>query len=180
MTVTVRPEAAADAEAIDRVLERAFAGAGEARLVRMLRQQAAHYLGLVAADEGGEVVGHIAFSEVTINDVPGGGATPAAVEAATLGLAPLGVLPERQRQGVGLALTRAGIAAVERRGARLLFVLGHRDYYPRFGFRPAAPAGLRYRSRDHDPSFFLLELAPGAARGKAGWVEYHRVFDLIG
>lgn len=178
MALNVRPEHPQDFAAIDRVHDLAFGAPGEARLVRALRERATHYSGLVA-DEGGEVLGHLAFSEVAIAPTPV--RTPWIVEGAapTLGLAPLGVLPGHQRRGIGAALVTKGLDGCRLRGARLVFVLGHAAYYPRFGFVPAAPAGFHWASHDHDPSFFVLELTPGAAAGRAGWVHYHPAFDLV-
>jgi putative acetyltransferase len=164
----VRPERAGDFAAIDRVHEQAFQGPGEARLVRALRAEARPYLGLVAERDGG-VVGHIAFSPVAIE----GGSPP------SLGLGPVGVAPSLQRAGIGSALVRAGLDACAADGARIVVVLGHAEYYPRFGFRPASPLGLRYRSETFDPSFFVLELAPGALDGISGQVRYHEAFERL-
>ena len=168
--VSVRPEAASDAAAIDAVHTQAFGQSGEAALVRALRREAQPYLGLVAeqadADGAGRVVGHIAFSPVAIE----GGSPPA------LGLGPLAVAPPLQRLGIGSALLRAGLARCAAL-AKSVVVLGHADYYPRFGFRPAAPLGLRYRSEVFDPSFFVLELEPGALAGISGHVRYHEAFE---
>ena len=139
----------------------------EAALVRALRREAKPYLGLIAELEG-RVVGQIAFSPVLIE----GGSPPA------LGLGPLAVEPGRQRSGIGSALVREGLrrcAAL----AEIVVVLGHADYYPRFGFRSASERGLRYRSEVFDPSFFVLELAPGALSGVSGWVRYHEAFERL-
>jgi putative acetyltransferase len=163
----VRPEAPADHDAIDAVHQQAFGQPGEAALVRALRREAKPYLGLVAELET-RVVGQIAFSPVSIE----GGSPPA------LGLGPLAVLPGHQRSGIGSALVREGLrrcAAL----AQIVVVLAHADYYPRFGFRPASPLGLRYRSEIFDPSFFVLELAPGALSGITGWVRYHEAFQRL-
>lgn len=168
----VRPERADDFDAIDGVHERAFGQPGEAALVRALRREASPYVGLVAESaapgERGLVVGHVAFSPVSIES---GG--PAA-----LGLGPLAVEPSHQRGGIGSALTRAGLARCAEL-ARIVVVLGHAAYYPRFGFRPASPLGLRYRSDAFDPSFFVLELAPGALAGVSGRVRYHAAFERL-
>ncbi len=165
----VRPERSEDFEAIEAIHTQAFGQPGEAALVRALRSEAWPYLGLVAEQTGsGRVVGHIAFSPVRIE----GGSPPA------LGLGPLAVAPSLQKLGIGSALMRAGLercAAI----AQIVVVLGHAAYYPRFGFRPASPLGLRYRSETFDPSFFVLELEPGALSGIAGWVRYHEAFERL-
>ena len=170
--ISVRPEAASDFDSIDAVHAQAFGRPGEAALVRALRREAQPWLGLVAeqlvAGDAGRVVGHIAFSPVQIE----GGSPPA------LGLGPLAVEPALQKRGIGSALMRAGLARCAEI-ARIVVVLGHADYYPRFGFRPASPLGLRYRSEVFDPSFFVLELAPGALSGISGWVRYHEAFERL-
>ncbi|HEY8157012.1 MAG TPA: N-acetyltransferase [Myxococcota bacterium] len=163
----LRPEAPGDSRAIDAVHERAFGQPGEAALVRALRSEATPYVALVA-ERAGRVVGHIAFSPVSIE----GGSPPA------LGLGPVAVEPGLQRTGIGSALVRAGLdrcAAL----AQIVVVLGHAAYYPRFGFQPAFPRGLRYRSEVFDPSFFVLELAPGALAGISGQVRYHAAFERL-
>jgi putative acetyltransferase len=63
--------------------------------------------------------------------------------------------------------------------AEIVVVLGHAGYYPRFGFRSASERGLRYRSEVFDPSFFVLELVPGALSGVSGWVRYHEAFERL-
>jgi putative acetyltransferase len=167
MSSAIRPESRADWDAIDAVHQAAFGRPGEAALVRALRGEAKPYLGLVA-EQGGRVVGQVTFSPVAIE----GGSPPA------LGLGPLAVEPGLQRAGIGAGLVRAGLARCAE-VAQIVVVLGHADYYPRFGFRPASALGLRYRSELFDPSFFALELAPGALAGVSGWVRYHEAFERL-
>jgi predicted N-acetyltransferase YhbS len=170
--LVLRSEAASDFDAIDAVHTHAFGRPGEAALVRALRREARPYLGLVAEQAGAgptaRVVGHVAFSPVAID----GGSPPA------LGLGPLAVEPSLQRRGIGSALLRAGLERCAA-FAQIVVVLGHPEYYPRFGFRPAAPLGLRYRSEVFDASFFVLELAPGALAGISGWVRYPEAFERL-
>jgi putative acetyltransferase len=156
-----------DDAAVDAIVAGAFGRRGEADLVRALRREAEDLVELVAEGARG-VVGHVAFSPVTAERLAPG--------VVAVGLAPLAVAPALQRGGVGIALVEAGLAACAARGAGLVFVLGHREYYPRFGFRPAAGFGFRYGSGDQG-SFFARELAPGAARGGGGRVRYHPAFD---
>ena len=164
----VRPYRPADAAAVDAVNERAFGRRAEPDLVRALRASSDPPLELVA-ERAGAVIGHVAFSTVVPERVAAG------VVATALG--PLAVEPACQRAGVGIALSEAGIAACAARGDGLLFVLGHPEYYPRFGFRPALELGFRYRSPDFDRAFFVRELAPGAGRGGGGLVRYHPTFE---
>jgi putative acetyltransferase len=87
------------------------------------------------------------------------------------------VAPDVQRAGVGSALVRAGLAACASRPERIVVVLGHADYYPRFGFRRADGFGLRYGEGGFERAFFVLELEPGAAAGREGRVHYHPAFE---
>jgi putative acetyltransferase len=168
--LSVRPEVAGDEPAIDAIHAAAFGRRAEADLVQALRREERSYLGLVAMLDGA-LAGHVALSAVALEGV--GARVPA------LGLAPLAVAPALQRGGVGSALVRAGLPACAARGARLLFVLGHPDYYPRFGFRPAFELGFHYRAPALEPAFFALELAPGAARGLGGRVRYAPTFERL-
>ena len=162
----IRAERAGDREAIFDVHARAFETDAEARLVDTLRDRGAALVSLVAEADGA-VVGHILFSPVTMGD------------RTFAGLAPMAVAPEQQRSGVGSALVRAGIEACRLRGDGAIFVLGHAEYYPRFGFTPAGPRGLHYVSEEFDPHFFVLELREGALDGVRGMVVFHPAFDEL-
>ena len=170
--VTIRRESAADREAIARVNELAFARPNEARLVEGLRQSA-HFikeLSLVAT-LGEDVVGHILFTHVTVGRDEK--ARPA------ISLAPMAVLPGHQRRGVGSALVRAGLEEARRLGHHVVIVLGHVDFYPRFGFVPASQAGIKAPFRVHDEAFMVCELRPGALEGMAGEVAYPPEFSKV-
>jgi putative acetyltransferase len=125
----------------------------------------------LVAELDGRLVGHILFTPVSLIGTPS--------RIRFMGLAPVAVLPEFQNQGVGSALVRAGLEACLSSGTELVFVLGHPDYYPRFGFQPVAPLGLHYKDAQLDPYFFVLELAPGALDGVSGSVSYHPLFDGV-
>ncbi len=157
---------AGDHAAVGALHERAFGQPAEARLVEALHAAGAAMLSLVA-ERDGRVVGHVLFSPVTVRD--GARAWDA------IGLGPVATLPEQQRQGIGSALVRAGLDACRVRGHPVVFVLGHASYYPRFGFRPAAEAGLRWE-HGHEGSFFVVELEPGALAGRRGVVRYRPEF----
>ena len=96
-----------------------------------------------------------------------------------MGLAPMAVLPERQRQGIGSALVREGLSAIERMGADAVVVLGHPAYYPRFGFKPAATYGLRSEYDVPDDVFMALELRPGVLEDIKGKVKYAPAFSSV-
>jgi putative acetyltransferase len=166
MLMTIRPEIAADTEAIRGVHQAAFETNTEADLVDLLREQAESVVSLVA-HEGESLVGHILFSPVTLSGHP---------ELRIMGLAPMGVLPAKQRRGIGSALVRAGIESCRQLGSAGVIVLGHSEYYPRFGFVPASRFGIGCEYDVPDEVFMALELVTGAFSGKSGTIHYHAAF----
>jgi putative acetyltransferase len=128
----IRPERGEDTTAVRRVLEAAFPTAAEADLVERLRRGAKSVIALAAEDEG-EVVGHIVFSPLVLEPLAG---------AIGLGLGPVAVLPDREKHGVGRRLVQNGLAACHAWGAGFVTVLGDPEYYGRFGFEPASEHGL--------------------------------------
>lgn len=161
----IRPERPSDRDAVYRVNEAAFGQPDEADLVDRLRERSSSYLGLVAEVDG-VVIGHILFTPVTLD-----------VGAADVrGLAPMAVLPEHQRSGVGSALVRAGLAACAADGAEAVVVLGHPAYYPRFGFKPASAYGIACAYDVPDEAFMALERVEGALTDAAGVARYHPAF----
>jgi putative acetyltransferase len=168
--ISIREEEAGDEAAIRRVNELAFEGPAEADLVDALRTRGATTLSLVALSDG-IVAGHILFTPVDI--VPAsGGRTHRAVA-----LGPMAVLPDRQRTGIGTLLVHRGIDMLRHERNDLVVVLGHPEYYPRFGFVPASARGIRCPYAAPDEAFMVLELRPGAGRGKEGTVRYQTEFD---
>jgi putative acetyltransferase len=163
----IRPEEDSDLEAVRRVHRLAFGRDDEARLVDALRAQGYARLALVAQMDR-EVVGHILFSALPI--ITPSGTVPG------LALAPLAVLPEFQRQGIGSGLVRRGLEACRDQGERIVIVLGHPDYYPRFGFSATLARRLQSPFGDTD-SFMALELTPGALAQVSGAVRYPPPFE---
>ena len=163
----VRAETPEDRGSVRRVNELAFETAAEANLVDALREGGAAHVSLVA-EEGGRVVGHILFSPVSIESAGG--------DWEATGLGPMAVLPERQGRGVGSALVREGLRECLRRGREVVFVLGHAEYYPRFGFRTAGPLGVTCEFPAPEEFFMVAELTPGALAGRAGLVRYRPEF----
>ncbi|PAP76133.1 GNAT family N-acetyltransferase [Rubrivirga marina] len=170
---TIRPERPSDRDAVYRVNEAAFGQPDEADLVDRLRERSSSYLGLVAEVDG-IVVGHILFTPVTLD--PSAGSGQAVGAADVRGLAPMAVLPEHQRSGVGSALVRAGLAACAADGAEAVVVLGHPAYYPRFGFKPASAFGIACAYDVPSEAFMALERVEGALTDAAGVVRYHPAF----
>jgi len=168
LAVTIRAEAEGDHAAVRRINLRAFETTLEADLVDAVRPAAQPLVSLVAELDGA-VVGHILFTPVMVRD---GETTSSAI-----GLGPMAVLPELQRRAIGSRLVEAGLEACRELGEHAVVVLGHADYYPRFGFRPAAEFGLHYRGPDFDPFFFAAELENGAFEAIRGMVEYLPEFE---
>lgn len=131
MAITVRPETAHDHGPIHALTQAAFRDAihsdgNEAAIVDHLRERGTLALSLVAVNMDRAVVGHVAFSPVTIDGERTG----------WFALGPLSVIPTSQRTGIGAQLVRRGIAEMQAAGARGIVLLGDPDYYARFGFRP--------------------------------------------
>ena len=159
----IRREEPQDVAAIRFVNAQAFDGSAEANAIDALRERGAATLSLVAVIED-RVVGHLFFSPVTI-EAPDR-AWPG------LGLAPLAVLPEYQRQGIGTALMNTGLEECRRQGHARVIVLGHPDYYPRFGFERASRCGVRFEFEAPDEACMILALQPGALDGVSGVAKY--------
>lgn len=166
----IRPEIGADMAQIHEVNRLAFGREDEARLVDALRERGAVICSLVA-DLDGLIVGHVLFSPATLDD-DGRSATVAA-------LGPVAVLPARRRQGVGDALIRAGLEICRDEGFPVAVVLGHSTYYPRFGFRPSRPLGIRWEHDAPEEAFMVMELVPGALDGRRGIIRYQPEFDGV-
>jgi putative acetyltransferase len=165
--VIIRAETAADQSMIWQVNEAAFGSAEEADLVGALRTQGVVLLSVVAELDG-QVVGHILFSRMSIE-------TPTEAIAA-VALAPMAVLPRYQRQGIGGRLIRYGLDALRALGERIVIVVGHPAYYPRFGFSTEQARSLE--SPFPPDAFMALELSPGALDRIRGRVRYPQPFGL--
>jgi putative acetyltransferase len=171
-SMMVRPESPQDYTAIDEVNRAAFGQDNEARLVARLRESAGFDPGLsLVAVRDGVIVGHILFSPIVI--------ASEADEVPALALAPIAVLPARQREGIGSQLVREGLAACRQAGHPIVIVVGHPDYYPRFGFTRAGPLGLRAPLPVPDEAFMALALVPGELDGVRGTVRYPPPFEEV-
>lgn len=163
-TITLRPETPVDIQPITDVTVAAFktlpiSNHTEQFIVTALRAAGALAISLVAEVEG-RVVGHIAFSPVTLSD-----GTPC-----WYGLGPVSVLPEFQRQGIGKALIGEGLARLKALGAKGCCLVGHPEYYRKFGF---ANAGGLILEGVPPEVFFALSFDGRVPQGK---VTFHEAF----
>lgn len=168
MIVRRETREAAERLAVRAINEAAFGRADEADLVDKLRSEGVVLLSLVAEVEK-RIAGHILFSRMWIETAAG--PIPA------VALAPMAVLPEHQRRGIGGRLIRHGLELLRRRGERIVIVLGHPDYYPRFGFSCEKACSLE--SPYPPDAFMAMELSPGALDGVQGKVKYPAAFQTL-
>ena len=167
MVVEIRQENPSDIEAIRHVNKLAFEQEAEAVLVDRLREKGVVTLSLVAI-ENDRVVGHILFTPVTIE------LEHAKYDAITL--APIAVLPQYQRRGIGARLIEHALDECRRLGHNVVVLIGHPEYYPRFGFVPARPKGLVSEFEVPDEAWMVAELIPGALDGVSGEVRFQPEF----
>src|SRR2546422_7381937 len=168
--ITIRPEKPKDPSQVRNVNELAFGQPAEADLVERLQQACTDSLSLVAEDDA--VVGHILFTPVVVES--------AGRRVVGMGLAPMAVLPDRQRQGIGSQLVRRGLDILRERGCPFVVVVGHPEYYPRFGFEPASTHSLASQWEGMpDAAFMALVLDVRAMAGMSGVVRYRREFNDI-
>jgi len=161
----VREEEPGDIEAVRALNEAAFGQPDEGAIVDALRGHCPDHISLVAIDDD-QVNGHIMFSPVTMDGGPRG-----------MGLAPMAVLPDRQRDGIGSSLVREGLSRLRQDGCPYVIVLGHPEYYPRFGFEPASEYGLACQWEGiPDEAFMVLVLDPEAMGGVRGVARYRPEF----
>lgn len=164
----IREEEPSDVDAIRDVNRLTFGQDAEGRLVDQLRGEGYARVSLVA-EVNGRIVGHILFSELPV--MTDAQAIPA------VALAPMAVVPDHQRQGIGSALVRAGLEGCRTRGFRVAVVLGHRAFYPRFGFSALLARQIAAPFSGED--FMAIELEAGAMKGARGRVTYPPPFAEV-
>ena len=168
--ITIRPERPEDVSQVRHVNELAFGQSAEADLVDRLRQACTDTLSLVAEDDA--VVGHILFTPVVVES--------AGRQVLGTGLAPMAVLPDRQRQGIGSQLVRRGLDILRERGCPFVVVVGHPEYYPRFGFEPASRHGLASQWEGvPDAAFMVLVMDAHAMARVSGVAKYREEFNEV-
>ena len=165
----IRKENIADYAAVHEVNRAAFGTPAEANLVDQLRELGQAVVSLVS-EVSGKVVGHIMFSKVSLSGSP---------DLRIVGLAPMAVLPEYQKSGIGSLMVQAGLEKCRKLRYQAVVVLGHPDYYPKFGFRPSAEFGFKSEYDVPDNVFMAQELQANSLAQSAGIILYHPVFNRI-
>jgi putative acetyltransferase len=165
----IRLEQPEDIAAVHAINQAAFESSLEGDLVDAVRAQAKPIISVVADDDG-SLVGHILFSPVSLTGHD---------ELKIMGLAPMAVVPAQQRRGIGSALVREGLERCRRLGYGAVVVLGHPEFYPRFGFVPASRFGVTSEYDVTDDVFMALELTRGVLDGKSGTIRYHAAFAHV-
>lgn len=176
MDILIRQEFPADYHSTEEMIREAFlneeySDKTEHFLVKRIRNSDAFIpeLSLVALTQAKEVVGHILLSKITIAD--------GEKAADSLALAPVSVAPGYQGKGIGSQLIRSALNKAKEGGFRSVIVLGHKDYYPRFGFKPASLWNIQAPFEVPDEVFMALELTENALEKAAGVVHYSKAFS---
>jgi putative acetyltransferase len=169
MSLEIRPETVADRQAIHAVHAAAFPTAAEADLVDRLRESVACFISLVASRDDA-IIGHILFTPVALGSCN---------ELKLKGLGPMAVTPGEQRSGVGTLLVNAGLRRCREAGSGAVCVLGHPEFYPRFGFRPATHWQITSEYDVPADVFMLAELQPGYLRDYRGVIRYAAAFAEV-
>lgn len=165
----IREEQPEDISGIRLVNELAFGQPQEANIIDALRLSCRDLLSLVALSDG-QVVGHILFSRVVIRQQVG--------EIQGYGLGPLAVSPAYQRKGIGSQLVKTGLERLQRRSCPFVILLGHPDYYPRFGFQRASLYQVHSQWQGvPDEAFMIIVFDVGAMQNVAGIAYYRPEFD---
>ena len=166
--VSIRHEKPEDIPFIYSVHEQTFKRDAEAKLTDKLREACTDCLSLVA-DDNGSIVGHIMFSPVLIKKEK---------IISGMGLAPMAVLPSKQRQGIGTQLIKSGLQILQEKGCPFVIVLGHPDYYPRFGFQTASRFNIISQWEDvPDDAFMILVMDDNAMQDVSGIATFRDEFN---
>lgn len=166
----IRKELPEDVSQVRNINFSAFDTKAEANLVDVLRSSGISIISLVAEKEG-ELIGHILFSPVILEC--------GSENISVAGLAPMAVLPEWQNRGVGSKLVEEGLRQCQEAGYDAVVVLGHPEYYPRFGFVPSIKYGIKSEFDVPNEVFMVKELKDGALTNCAGSIKYNEVFSEL-
>ena len=172
MKITIEAETEGDYEQITRLHAIAFNGDGEARLVEKLRRTPIYIpeLSLVAKYRNA-IIGHILFYPIKINTCR--------KKCNSLALAPVSVIPSFQNRKVGSRLIKEGLEKAQKLGFKSVIVVGHPEYYPRFGFEKASKYGISAPFHVPDNALFAIELQKDGLKNCSGIIEYPSEYNEI-
>lgn len=168
--IIIRIEREADFSAVYEINSKAFETTVEALLVNKLRKSGIPLISLVSELDD-KLVGHILFSQAHIIS------ENSRIEI--MALAPMAVLPEYQGQSIGSELVKHGLKLCIQNGFKAVAVLGHPEYYPRFGFEPSINLNISCSYDVPEEVFMIMELKRGFLKNVAGQVEYHKLFNEL-
>lgn len=176
MDIKIRIERTEDYRKTEEVVRSAFepeefSDEKEHLLVNRIRKTEAFVpeLSLVAENNKQEIIGHILLSKVKIIN------EKKAVDS--LALAPVSIISEYQNKGIGSLLIKAALSAAKELGYQSVIVLGHQDYYPKFGFQPASNWGIKAPFEVPDEVFMAIELTEDSLADVSGFVHYSEAFS---
>jgi len=171
LDITLRYENSRDYKNITRINDLAFGQKNEGILIEHLRKNRDFLPELsIVAEKDGIIIGHILFFPIQIKSKDN--------SYKSVSLAPMAVLPEYQNQGIGGRLIRYGLEKCRGKGYQSVIVLGHPEYYPRFGFEKASKWDIRPPFEAPDEAFMAIELIEGGLKGISGVVEYPDEYSL--
>jgi putative acetyltransferase len=168
--MNVRKEKDSDKDNIWKVNAEAFETEAEANLVNALSDSGISFISLLA-EEDEEIVGHILFTPVELIGDDSG--------LKLMSLAPMAVLTKLRKKGIGSQLVKTGIEKCLTQGFDAVVVLGHAEYYPKFGFVPSVKYGIKSEYDVPDEAFMVLELKEGSLKDKKGVIKYHAAFGSV-
>jgi putative acetyltransferase len=172
--VVLRQERQADLADIFEINKAAFGQDNEAKLVDALRNNQTVFVPelSIVAIANNKIVGHILFTKINIQDEQGN-------NYESLGLAPMAVRPESQKNGIGGRLIRKGLEVAKALGFKSVIVLGHEHYYPKFGFEPAVKWNIKSTFDVPSNVFMAIELVEGGLKNISGTVVYPNEFETV-
>jgi len=171
LNITLRFEKSRDCKDITRINDLAFGQKNEGILIEHLRKNRNFLPELsIVAEKDGIIIGHILFFPIQIKSID--------KSHKSISLAPMAVLPEYQNQGIGGKLVRYGLKKCREKGYKSVIVLGHPEYYPRFGFKKASKWGIRQPFDAPDEAFMAIELVEDGLKGVSGVVEYPEEYSV--
>jgi putative acetyltransferase len=173
MNINIRSERPEDHAGIRRVNDLAFGQPDEGKLVDNLRKNSRFIRELsIIAEFKNEIIGHILFFPVRIRN--------GRKSFESLALAPVSVIPAFQKKGIGGSLINKGLETAKNLGFKSVIVLGHKTYYPIFGFIPAASWNIKPPFEVPEGVFMAIELEPEGLKGVSGTIEYPQEFEEVG